>query len=60
MLLGLRNAPASFQRVIDINLLSTRLKLVMVYLEEVIVFSKKAGETLDRIQAVLSSWKTPG
>lgn len=37
---GLGNAPASFQRAIDITLLALRFKSVMVYLDDVIVFSR--------------------
>lgn len=50
---GLHNAPASLQRAIDIILSSARFKSVMVYLEDIILFSKNAEEHLDNLDKVL-------
>lgn len=57
---GLRNAPASFQRVIDIILSSGRFKYAIVYLEDIIVFSKNINEHLDKLETVLSILQSAG
>lgn len=55
---GLRNAPASFQRSMDIIMSSVRFKCVMIYVEDIIIFSKNADEHLDSLSIVMSSSKT--
>jgi Reverse transcriptase (RNA-dependent DNA polymerase) len=42
---GLRNAPATFQRFVDITLAGLTWKTCLVYLVEIIVFSKNQEET---------------
>ena len=46
MLFGLCNAPATFQRTLDILLANLRWKTCLVYLDDVIVFSKTFDEHL--------------
>lgn len=57
---GLRNAPASFQRAIDIILSSVHFKSVIVYLENIIVFSKNIDEHMDNLETVLSLLQNAG
>lgn len=60
LLSGPRNAPASLQRAIDIILSSVRLKCVMVYLHEIIVFLRNFDELLDNIETVLQLLQNAG
>ena len=57
---GLRNAPASFQRAIDIILSSVRFKSVMVYLDDIVIFSKTPEEHLDNLETVLELLQKAG
>jgi hypothetical protein len=50
---GLRNAPATFQRFVDINLSGLNWKTCLVYLDDVIVFSKNPAEHMAHLDAVL-------
>lgn len=51
---GLRNAPTSFQRAINIILSSVRFKSVMVYLDDFILFSINYEEHLDNLETFSS------
>ena len=51
---GLRNAPASFQRALDIILSGVRWKMCLVYIDDIIVFSKDREEHLEHLEHVLS------
>lgn len=57
---GLGNAPESFKRAMDIILSSVRFKSVLVYLADIIVFSKNIKEHLDNLETVLSSLQNAG
>jgi len=50
---GRVNAPASFQRALDIILSGLRWQTGMVYLHDVIVFSRTAGDHIQHLRAVL-------
>jgi hypothetical protein len=50
---GLRNAPATFQRAIDIILSGIRWKTCLVYLDDVIVFSSNRAAHLSHVNEVL-------
>jgi hypothetical protein len=50
---GLRNAPATFQRFVDITLAGLTWKSCLVYLDDIIVFSKTKEEHLEHLDAVL-------
>jgi Reverse transcriptase (RNA-dependent DNA polymerase) len=51
---GLRNAPATFQRAIDIILSGVRWKTCLVYLDDVIVFSSDRKAHLTHVDEVLT------
>jgi Reverse transcriptase (RNA-dependent DNA polymerase) len=50
---GLRNAPATFQRFVDITLAGLNWKISLVYLDDIIIFSKTKEEHLEHLDAVL-------
>jgi hypothetical protein len=50
---GLRNAPATFQRFVDITLAGLTWKVCLVYLDDIIVFSRNAKEHMEHLDAVL-------
>lgn len=50
---GLRNAPATFQRFVDITLAGLTWKICLVYLDDIIIFSKTKEEHLSHLDAVL-------
>ena len=50
---GLRNAPATFQRALDIILTGVRWKTCLVYLDDVIIFSKSMEEHVQHVDDVL-------
>lgn len=49
---GLKNAPATFERIMDRILSGLSLKICMVYLDDIIVFSKPFREQLDNLRQV--------
>ena len=51
---GLRNAPATFQRAIDIILSSVKWQYCIVYIDDVIIFSKSIGDHFDHLNEVLT------
>jgi Reverse transcriptase (RNA-dependent DNA polymerase) len=51
--IGLRNDPATFQRFVDINLSGLPWKTCLVYLDDIIVFSKTPAEHMAHLEAVL-------
>lgn len=51
---GLTNAPATFQRAIDMLLAGLKWKSVLVYLDDVIVFSRSAQEHVGHLEEVFS------
>jgi hypothetical protein len=50
---GLRNAPATFQRFVDITLTGLTWKVCLVYLDDIIVFSKNNEEHMEHLDLVL-------
>jgi hypothetical protein len=50
---GLRNAPATFQRFVDIILSGITWKSCLVYLDDIIVFSKTPAEHMAHLDSVL-------
>jgi Reverse transcriptase (RNA-dependent DNA polymerase) len=50
---GLRNAPATFQSFVDITLSGLTWKSCLVYLDDIIVFSKTPAEHTAHLDAVL-------
>ena len=57
---GLCNAPASFQRVMDIVLNNFRWKTCLVYLDDVIIFSKNFDDPLKHVQEILQCLEDAG
>jgi Reverse transcriptase (RNA-dependent DNA polymerase) len=51
---GLRNAPATFQRSIDIILSGVKWKTCLVYLDDFIVFSKSKKDHLAHVAEALT------
>ena len=57
---GLCNAPATFQRTLDILLAGLRWKACLVYLDDVIIFSKTFDEHVEHVQDVLNILQRAG
>ena len=57
---GLKNAPATFQRALDIILSGLRWQVCLIYLDDVIVFSKDMEQHLDHLDQVLSLLRDAG
>ena len=57
---GLRNAPATFQRAMDIILSKVRWKYVLVYLDDIIVFSNGEKQHLQHLETVLKMLREAG
>jgi len=52
--LGLCNAPATFQRAMDMILAGVKWQICFVYLDDVIVFSRSPEEHLQQLAEVLT------
>jgi Reverse transcriptase (RNA-dependent DNA polymerase) len=50
---GLRNTPATFQRFVDITLAGLTWKVCLVYLDDIIVYSRSRDDHLEHLDAVL-------
>ena len=57
---GLRNAPATFQRALDIILSGVRWQTCLIYLDDVIVFSKTAQQHVKDVDLVLTLLRQAG
>jgi len=57
---GLSNAPATFQRVVDMILAGLKWKSCLVYLDDLIVFSQSAGEHLEHVWEVFAALRGAG
>ena len=57
---GLRNAPATFQRALDIILSGLRWQTCLIYLDDVIVFSKDTNEHVAHVDEVLTLLRSAG
>jgi hypothetical protein len=51
---GLSNAPATFQRMMDVLLSGLKWNTCLVYLDDIVVFSKTFSEHLSRLDEVLA------
>ena len=60
MLCGLRNAPATFQRALDIILNGLQWKTCLIYLDDVIVFLKDTKEHVAQVDQVLTLLRQGG
>lgn len=54
---GLCNAPATFQRVMEIALAGLQWTTCLIYLDDVLIFGKDFNEQIQRIRAVLTQIK---
>ena len=57
---GLKNAPGTFQRAIDIILATVRWQCAIVYLDDIVIFSNNVKEHLQHITKVLSLLNNAG
>ena len=57
---GLNNAPATFQRLMESCLREMHLNWCIIYLDDVIIFSKTPEEHIERLQAVLQKLRSAG
>ena len=57
---GLKGAPATFQHALDIILSGVRWQICIVYLDDVIVFSRTHEEHADHLDTFLSLLRTAG
>jgi len=57
---GLSNAPATFQRAIDMILGGLEWKSCLVYLDDIMVFSKSAGEHVEYLREVFAALSGAG
>ena len=57
---GLCGAPASFQRLMEIMLAGLNWETCLVYLDDIIIFSRTFDEHLNRLESVLSRLRTGG
>jgi len=57
---GLTNAPATFQRALDILLAGVKWQFCLVYLDDVIIFSKTEKEHIQHVDYILTLLKKSG
>ena len=57
---GLRNAPATFQRALDIILSGARWKTCLVYIDHVVIFSRTEEEHFEQVDQVLTFFREAG
>lgn len=57
---GLKNAPGTFERVVDIFLSTVRWKYALVYLDDTIVFSTSPSYHLGHVQEVIGIIQSEG
>lgn len=51
---GLKNAPANFQRAMDVIFASVKWKFAHIYLDDVVVFSNSPKEHIAQVHSVLN------
>ena len=57
---GLRNAPATFQRALDMILSGVRWQTCLVYIDDVIIFSRNVEDHLHHVDEVLTLLRRAG
>ena len=60
MLFGLMNAPATFQRTLDILLLHYRWKSCLIYMDDIIIFSKDFDTHVQDVRNILTALQGVG
>ena len=53
MLMGLKNAPATFERLMDLIMTGLNWKNVLIYLDDILIFGKDFDEHYDNLREVL-------
>ena len=57
---GLTNAPATFQRTLDILLSPYKWRSCLVYLEDIIIFSKSVEKHFQHVEEIITTLKSAG
>ena len=57
---GLVNAPASFQRALDVILAGYKWQTCLVYLDDVVIFSKTVADHIGHVDTILSALSAAG
>ncbi|KAI9555973.1 pol polyprotein [Daphnia sinensis] len=57
---GLSNAPATFQRMMDILLAGLKWNTCLVYLDDIVIFSQTVPENLSRLETILLRFRKAG
>lgn len=57
---GLKNAPGTFQRVIDVILSQAKWKYALIFIEDILVFSKSVKDNMTHLRKVLNLLKEEG
>ena len=60
MPIGLTGAPATFQRLVDVVMNGLNLEVCLVYLDDIIVYSRDVDTHLDRLRAVFERLQAAG
>ena len=51
--MGLKNAPATFERLMDLIMTGLNWKNVLIYLDDILIFGKDFDENYDNLREVL-------
>ncbi|MGH0125911.1 UNVERIFIED_CONTAM: hypothetical protein FKN15_026460, partial [Acipenser sinensis] len=57
---GLKNAPSTFQRLMELVLRDVQRKICFVYLDDIIIYSPNAKQHLEDVQAILERLRIGG
>ena len=57
---GLTNAPATFQRVMELALNGLQWQICLIYIDDILIFSRNFDEHLDRLRQVVQRIKEAG
>ena len=60
MLIGLMNAPATFQCLMETCLGSLQLQWCIIYLDDIVIFAQTPKEHIKRLRAVLEKLRAAG
>ena len=60
MPMGLKSAPMTFQRVMELALQGLQWQSCLIYLDDVVIFSKTFDEHIERLSTVLDRIWTAG
>jgi hypothetical protein len=60
MPMGLKSAPITFQRVMELALQGLQWQICLIYLDDVVIFSKTFDEHMERLTRVFDRISTAG